>query len=107
MEKYGVVKNGLGPIPATEDEKAHFKSAPEYITSLRAETQDPGSNPWGQMILLFISHLQSTLFKDFKVYNYVQTSSFAGSKQDTFIAAHNNTHTAGSKIRTSMWMTTM
>jgi len=103
MEKYGVVKYSLGPIPATEDEKAHFKSGPEYITSLRAEIHDPRSNLWGQMILLFISHLQNTTYpKDFKIYNYVQTSSFAGSKQDTFTAAHNSTHTAGPKIITSM-----
>jgi hypothetical protein len=102
MGKYGVVKNRLGPIPATVDKKAHFKSGPEYITSLRAEIHGPGSNPCGKMILLFISHLQNTTYpKDFKIYSYVQTS-FVGSKQDTINATHNNTHIAGPKIRTSM-----
>jgi len=37
MGKYGAVKNRVGPIPATVDEKAHFKSGLEYTTSLHAE----------------------------------------------------------------------
>jgi len=103
MGKYGVVKNRLGPIPAKVDEKAHFKSGLEYMTSLHAEIHGPGSNPWGQMILLFISYLQNTTYpKDFIIYGYVQTSVFAGSKQFTITATHNNIHTAGPKIRTSI-----
>jgi len=43
--KYGVGKNWLGPIPATVDEKAHFKSGLEYTTSLHAEIHGPDSNP--------------------------------------------------------------
>ena len=54
-------------------------------------------------MILFISDLQNTTHpKDFKIYNYVETSSFAGSKQDTINATHNNTLTAGPNIRTSM-----
>ena len=100
---YGVVENRLEPIPAMVAEKAHYIQGPEYITSLDVEIHGPGSNPSGLAILLFISHLQNTTYpKDFKIYNYVQTSLFAGSKQDTITATHNNTQTAGPAFRTSM-----
>jgi hypothetical protein len=49
--------------------------------------------PLGQMFLLSILHLQDTTYpKDFKIYKYVQTSLFVGSKKDTITAMHNNIH---------------